>query len=392
MDGKYMKYTKVKVKSIWEGFYSLVVFGAIFYTALQNSMAKYVMSLPNYVNWFFIFCCGVLCLTKRYKKSELQEYFILVIGVFTGLISYYLCGSKVLVETLLFSLAAKDFNPKKVIRTYKWSLLIAILGVFILNQLGIFPDTTYYKNGEIRYTFGFTHPNVFAFFILALICCYYFEYRSALRPVDAVPCLIGFILTFVFSKSETVSVILFCLLLIIIFSSIRKIYLFFERNQKLFRRMIAVGIVAGILTVILIASELSSMSFLTNLGNTAAARLYYANRGLDMYGVHLFGQKIQTYNSLESANSNYFMIDCLYVQLLVRDGIIVSFFFWGMLIRSFMKMVKNRYILAGLIIMLLLIYSIMETGLAFLCFSFIFAMQFTSYDDVNQTESVLLSA
>ena len=97
----------------------------------------------------------------------------------------------------------------------------------------------------------------------------------------------------------------------------------------------------------------------------------------------MLGQKVEFHNSLNYSviNYNYFTIDCLYILLAVRDGILASLFFWLSLLYSAAVMIKKRYLIATAIIISLMVFSVMESGLSFVCFGFIFAAPYAKAPD-----------
>lgn len=377
-----------KKNDILETVYCVIVFLAVSYNVFQNSTLKFVVSLPGSINLLFIVACVLLSLPKKLYKSDLY----LLAGIIIGLISYFNSSSKVLLSIMAFTFAGREYSFEKIVKTNKSSLLFSVTSVFLLDIVGVLPKirnyVRNYSNDELRYTFGFTHPNVFALFVLALVCCYYISLQSQnIRFKTIIPCLIGVFLTSFLSKSYTVSLVLLVLLFVLATPFYKVVYRFVCKHIVFFRRAVIVFSLLLIGYIVFLAFQTNKSALFDALGYTASARLLYANRALVEYGVSFLGQEIVTYNSLnyDVVNYNYFTVDCLYILLLVRDGLLASVVFWFSMFKSIKTMVRLHYLVGTIIIVLLLVYSVMESGLSFLCFGFVFIIPYAKHQIIRDS-------
>ena len=91
----------------------------------------------------------------------------------------------------------------------------------------------------------------------------------------------------------------------------------------------------------------------------------------------MFGNIVQTYGSSffalnPDSTKEYFVIDCAYVYLLVRDGVVASLFVWGGILKSILRQIKQENLMGVYMMGLLLVYSLMETGLLNFSFMYIY--------------------
>ena len=375
---------KEKTKfGVLEDIYCINVFLAVFYNVLQNSALKVVINLPGAINWFFIVVCVVLVFSKNIYKRDLFP----LIGIAVGALSFFMSGSRVVVTLMAFAVATRGFDYFKILRTFKYAIVTSILLVAFLDFLNMIPKVKEYHRGDsvdsVRSTFGFTHPNVFSMFVLAGVCSHYFCYSRKVTLLQLIPCAVAFVFTFFFAKSNTVSLVLILIAIFLLFSVFRRFNSFIVAHASLFKKLVVLIAIVFFAGIIYLSVNFTKLSFTNDLGQTAVARFHLANIAIKNYGFSLLGQKVEFHNSLNYSviNYNYFTIDCLYILLAVRDGILASLFFWLSLLYSAAVMIKKRYLIATAIIISLMVFSVMESGLSFVCFGFIFAAPYAKAPD-----------
>lgn len=180
------------------------------------------------------------------------------------------------------------------------------------------------------------------------------------------------------AKSNTVAiVILGCLIFVLLKLILPTLFVLLKKWKRIWCTLLGCLIPLGILMLLSITIRYSRLDELSALGKTAGLRLLYANMAFKRYPINLFGHVVRTYGtSYFALNPNstqeYFVIDCAYVYLLVRDGILASLYVWGITIYAFLQTMKCGKLFRAYIIGLMFVYSIMETGLLNYAFLFIF--------------------
>ncbi len=135
------------------------------------------ISSPSYVfRVTFLLTMIVLLLTEYDLK---QWVAIVVTGIF-GVISYKITGNNDLLRLGMFVIACKDINLEKLLRYICAVSTVGSLAIFLASVTGIYgklANVQDYGRGdknELRYVFGFGHPNTVhgSFFALVLLYLY----------------------------------------------------------------------------------------------------------------------------------------------------------------------------------------------------------------------------
>lgn len=364
----------LKLKLTYNRAFFFLIKAAILVSAVQRSVMIYRLN-QDIMNKISL-CIIMMILLIGCLKSKMRLSYKETIAILISVISYWLSHSLACLYIVSVCLAAKNCDQNKIVSSCCWGNLIAIVVVFLANISGLFMETSFVRGdtGELRYSFGFTHPNTFCVYLLAFIVSYY-AVKNKYKIQDFLPIFIAVYISAVYTKSITASLALFAILayLIVARTGLYKVL----RSKWMFGLIkTAVPLIVLFIVVILyIAYRFDSLIFLSNLGKTANLRLLYAHQALNEYGVSLMGQEISTYGSsffLLNSNSTqrYFTIDSLYILLLVRDGLFATIVIIGSILQGLTKAVKQKKSYYIYIIIDLVIYSVMESGIinyAFTC-------------------------
>lgn len=109
----------------------------------------------------------------------------LVAGAY-GLVCFKFQGSALVLRLILIILAGRDQDAKKVAKIFFYGTLITMCMAAVLSAFGIYGTVTItdrFKryDDEVRYAFGFLHPNSFAFFVLRTTMFGVYAYYEKLR-------------------------------------------------------------------------------------------------------------------------------------------------------------------------------------------------------------------
>lgn len=370
-----MKSSKIKLSL--SNVYYLMLEVVIIISAIQRSVMSYRINQSLLNNVFlcaiiFVFFIGVLKSKSKITRKEL-------IMILVAILSYFFSHSLVCFYIVSICIVAKNCEFEKIVRVCCIGNISAIILVLLADISGAFLETSFMRGdtGEIRYSFGFTHPNTFCVYLIGFIVAYYAN-KKRCKIIDFFPLIIAAFISINITKSITASLVLLAIFVYLIIARIgldkliqgKKIY-------KMLKTAIPL-IVFLVFAVLYIAYRFDSLTILSDLGKTANLRLLYAHQALTEYGVSIAGQEISTYGSsyfLLNPNSTqkYFTIDCLYILLLVRDGALATIIIIGYILESLRKAIKVRWLYFIYVIIVLIIYSIMESGLINCAFAYIYA-------------------
>lgn len=279
--------------------------------------------------------------------------------------------------------AKRDY--KKTLNVFFYSLLFAILTIVYFDAIGLLPRYyTYRSDGLRRYTLGFNHPNNLAFLIVTLVFLFVLKNGRKYGIIDHILTICAAVFCYKVPNSLTSAMVLLLFELIIIVQQLYQ-YLFKSEiiNSNLIRKMLIILLPACILIVYYIIFNLNQ-TFLLDVNGTIMSRINQSRTALNQYGFSIWGQEVnlvsQTaiYFGTVSSDTRFFAIDCLYVFLPVRYGIIPSIYFLYQYTRCMYIYMKKRNMVAFTIGISLIVFSLMETALLSTMMSFFFICAYAS--------------
>lgn len=264
---------------------------------------------------------------QSYSKNEVLK--IISVGIII-LISSYFSGVKLLVTAFIFIIAAKDIDINKVI---KLTLIIQIICISIIALLAvgnIIENRTFSrKDGTIRYSLGFKHPNAFAGQILQLCICWVWIRWEKLNYKDYLflSVLAVFIIKVCDSRTSA--------LLILAFVGIVLMDKYFEnKNIKLMKKAISIVTKLSIIICPLVSLLLgilynSNNKFYFLIDKVISGRIKLLNDYFIKQGYSIVGQKINIISTYASKRSEYdtTALDNAYGHIAVRYGLIILIIF-----------------------------------------------------------------
>lgn len=166
-------------------------------------------------------------------------------------------------------------------------LAIQLFSACFLAAVSDFALGRLFSGGTIRYTFGFTHPNLLSLFLcnLLLIWCYRHYAQIDTRHFIGILAAAGSIYLFTKTRTALIAEVLFVLLLIWQKKSKSK------KNRLLSAAAAILPVVLCLLTVVSAAFYMKS-SLILQLDDWLSGRLKLAAYAYDHYGVTMFGQDL----------------------------------------------------------------------------------------------------
>lgn len=220
-------------------------------------------------------------------------------------------------------------------RTFiQWYFVIEeiLLGITLIAcQMGYVENLVYDIEGRnIRMSFGFMYPTVFAAHLLFLFLCLWYLLGEKWNIILAIASF--FLAIFVYKGCEarftTACFILLCIVLIfrglIIWMKKRK-------KQKYIMHMGFASLLACIPLVSALGIHVLSLFFdakinwMVLFNRLVSNRLTLAQKGIEVYGFHLWGKDIPMIGNGGDSElpSRYFYLDSSYIQLSLKCGLLV---------------------------------------------------------------------
>lgn len=340
--------------------------------------------LDDLVTGIVLLCTVLICiLGQKYSKREIILIIIITLLILIATINSHVNS---LISAWMFIVASKNINLHKTVRIVFKLLFLATLLIIGLSLLGIIPENIMYRNGNIRHSLGFSHPNQLALRIFQLAACYCFLRWNEFGIGDIG--IISFLLIFIVkvTNSQTAAICTVLLLILTAFAkwSNRR---FTNANVILGTVYWWIGVGTAFSSVFLTLINAKEYSILRTVDQILSARFSEGYKVYRLYGVSLFGQRIfvTPEERILVGLHTRLWLDSAYCNLLLRFGIIIFCVFCIAYFCTFYSM-KNIPIMAVLLLVYA-IYGVMEGSLIQLTHNvFLIALAWTIYKDKSIDE------
>lgn len=299
----------------------------ILFFLVINNLIKLKVS---YKMWIIFFSMFVVCVISYFYTRDtflLQAFFIIIAAIGNDFI-------KILKSDLIFK-------------------VFLFIFIYINGKLGYSYMTESLRDGRIRYTLGFSHPNALGSFSLF----WYLEYLYLINSTKKrriLKILIPFFIVNYVTNSLAYSRTSFYLVMIItIIYILNFVKLNIKtKNVKKLRLPLWVLLVVNLLTILCTFSYINNSSMAVKLNETLSNRPKIQAMYYEKYGISILGNNIQK----EIGAS----LDNAYFRLLINYGITGWLFFMFILYLNFYTGLNEKKYDYVIILVLLIIYGISE--------------------------------
>lgn len=143
-------------------------------------------------------------------------------------------------------------------------------------------------------------------------------------------------------------------------------------------------LVLAVICIILSALYDNSSSFFQLLNRVSNQRFSLAYRALNEYGVHLFSPYVPSYGINSSIDGFYNFVDCSYLNILIRYGVVLLIFFVAAM--TFIQIKHKKYLYGACILTVLAISCIEEHHLVELPYNFYLILLLSDIDSDEKTD------
>lgn len=314
-----------------------------------------------------------------------KESILAVLLLFSFAYSTYQTGYTVVLDTALLILGAYKVRSTSILKTYIAVKLPFILGTIVCSQLGIFENLIYNQHGRIRESFGFIYPTDFAAQVFFLIVAWTLIRHVQISYLELTAFML--IALFLKLKSDTrCSVISICLVVCAV--AFWKNFYFFKIKEKIHHIFVKINLWCclispyffAIFMILLCRFYMPDNKIMALLNKMTTGRLKLGKKTFDYYDIQLYGQYIDMQGNGGTLEKpvDYTFIDCSYINILMRFGLIV--FFVVLALITFL-MIKNREnLLIVYLIMLICLHSVIEHHLFEFYYNILIILPFASFE------------
>ena len=215
---------------------------------------------------------------------------------------------------------------------------------------GAIENRIYWGHDTIRSSFGYTYPTNMAAYYVYLSIAAWIAWDEVWDPVFLMPGFLSLLISGVIADSKTSFLCSVLFLLMVIWCWISRIR---ENDRGILRLQKVFGIICkiafplcGFTAILLTIAFHQGLPFMSKMNDWTSNRLAQQTDAFYEYGIHLFGHAFEM-RGLTSVYPvlNYNYVDCSYMQLLLRCGVLVFLAYmilWPFMTHTALKSGKYR--------------------------------------------------
>lgn len=378
----------IKKYSNTRGIY-IAIWLLVFLQTIEESGLAHLINY-NYMNplininriFLLIACLGHNKFKIGGNKRKILNYLIF----FTVVIIDFAYGSMTFFDIFVVVVFISDLKYYRTLHIFWTAVLSAFILIVSSSMLRITPEYQFYRSGgATRISLGFQQPNLLSINLLALVVLYILirkrnngKYKFAIVEGqldwwDVVVCILGAIFCYIVPNSITETIILLMLAAIIVLLKLRRLITTRSITRSKVFKFCSIFMIflLGVGTRYLVVN--SRFDLLPSISSTFSNRLLYAVYGYNEFGIHLFPVPQEKYDAFKIISLIGNDIDCLYIKILIRYGILLALYFLYMCIKTLILYLKKGNTIMSIVMISLLIFSLMENRiLSNSKFSFLF--------------------
>lgn len=340
-----------------------------------------LMTLINIIVSFIILLKIIM-----FDKYSLNNFIlILTLFIFSSL-AYLESGYENLFYLPIFIIGAKNIEFRKICKTYLVIGLLIVITSMIAVKLNIIEHIIYFRDDKIRYSFGSVYATDFAARMFFLTATYCYIRNQKLNIIDSILFIMLGIFIIYFCDARLDSISIFMLSTLPFISNLinnKKIYIGKVKRKLLILTIPIMAMISIVLTYVYNPDNL----IFTYLNRVLSNRLKLGKRGIEEYGLSLFGQVVEMrgFGASNGQVEDYFFIDNSYLYIALRYGVVLLLIiciYYSLFIKY---RVDNKDLLLPIIIILIGINSMIAHHFIDIAYNpFILALFSNMYDMKNK--------
>ena len=340
-----LKLTDDSEKRLWRGyeiFYFTVLALALLDTYLQITMFCGVRALipvmtavtfaTDMLTLVLLVLGGGCVVASLFKKApapfafSVQEAVVAFVCCGLLLVPYFLCGYEEPFWFAVFILGARGIEQKKLIRFYFIISVIICSLTFLCGVTGLIENLVYHRgDGTVRIAFGFNYPTDFCSHIFFLVVCWLWlrEEKASWLELGGIAALSVFVYLACNARTTSATLMLLTVWMIIVKLRARRNNGQYTMTKPL---QACCFLAPPLATLFMTASSVfysDQSRFFTLIDKFTNCRLSQGHIGFVRYDFTLFGQSVEMHGNggLVDLPTDYFFLDCTYVNTLLRYGL-----------------------------------------------------------------------
>jgi len=296
-------------------------------------------------------------LLERHSSKFLIFFFSsFCLAIIIGITTHKFFDALTIISTILFVISINNVNFRKVLILWTVSIVLLMISIYGLLKLGIIENTLRVQlGGRFRFSQGYQYVSLGANYLFHLTLVYLYLRKSKIRLSEIL--MLGILNYYFYVNTDTKSAFFLSILALLL------VYIFKNKvvSQKILNAIGKITLTAGILIPIILTYFYNANSKFFQILNAAlTGRLSLGHKTLSLYGVHMFGQRIdwELQQRATSVFDNYLYVDSSFVNILLHYGVILLVVIWY----SFYQLNKGGYFNAieMLVFIVLILHSMFD--------------------------------
>lgn len=292
---------------------------------LKTTMFREV--IPSFL-FSFIKLVGISLVVFKIgvEKYTVKKILILFITFIIFFLSFWKSTYSILLEYAIFVIGAKGISFKKIANLYFKINFVLLMITIISSQIGIIEDLVYYRKDKDKYrhSFGAVYPTDFAAHVFFLSLAYVYKKDKKITWYQIVCILTSALLIYQFCDARLDAI---CIVLVAFISLCNKWNVIYFKNFFVKYGLIFSFLICGALSLFLTINYDNSNEFYIKTNELLSSRLRIGNMMYHEYGIKMFGQLVEDHGfggSLTFEYEVYNYIDCSYLRILLKYGLVSS--------------------------------------------------------------------
>lgn len=330
---------------------------------------------------------AMLLIILFFQEYSFKEMITLGIIASLVLITGIRSGNYLLVPTFLFIAAAKNIDLDEMIKLAYVLLIICFAVVLLFYISGHANDYLLKRGTHIRYSLGFSHPNILGLRVFQLVVFRYYLRGNRLSFIDFFWGIVASAFTFFVPNSQTAFI---CITIYVITVFFRKIIVDLTGKTIAFERFLmglSVFFNAASVTISLI--DQNSNEVVRQINSVLSWRFYYCNYILRKYGVGLLGNKLHisgTGELIRGSGVGRLYLDNAYMGMMLWYGIIIYLLFYFTYLMLMNRSNNKGNFKLFFVMFIFSLYGVMELGM-YIISQNLFLIAFNTMLYANETKN-----
>ncbi|WP_430603298.1 hypothetical protein IGJ02_000686 [Enterococcus sp. DIV0724b] len=331
---------------------------------IQNSTLNLVHSLANFAqiikSGYIILSLLFILLFNKYSVKQIVVLATIFIPLF---VTRVIVGVSPLLDLMIVITGLKCLSLKKILNTFFVTQAISFILILSLFFLSVIPDRVVIRDGIVRSSLGFWHPNTVGVMLLSLFMLSTFSEKKMTKLIFKIGVFnIISIIFYGLTNSRT------SFFLILVVSCLTLLQYFFKNRNFLFIN--SRWFIPIIFIILFVVSYVSSIlylhgnSLIIKLSILLSNRISIGSRFINEYRLTFFGQQVEysslNYSVQEVVGFQYKVLDNVYLKYLLNYGAF-SIGLLSLYLYRISKTLNNYYLKYwNIYLLIFLIFGLME--------------------------------